>query len=137
MIDDGTPHRAGDETLLQTITTRAGERLVVLPEPDFKALVEAAEDGADRAALAEFRRRFAAGDEELIPAAIVERLLAGENRVRVWREHRGLTASLLAERAGIAQAYLSQIETGRRDGTVETCRRLADALGIGLDDLLG
>lgn len=121
----------------QTITTPAGERLVVLPEADYRTLVEAAEDGADREAVAAFRRRFEAGEEELIPAAIVDRLLSGESRVRVWREHRGLKTAALAERAGIAQAYLSQIETGKREGTVETYRKIAEALGVGLDDLLG
>jgi DNA-binding XRE family transcriptional regulator len=121
----------------QTITTPAGERLVLLAEADYAALLEAAEDGADREAVAEFRRLFAAGEEELVPAAVVDRLLSGENRVRVWREHRGLKAAALAEKASIAQAYLSQIETGKREGTVETYRKIAEALGVSLDDLLG
>ncbi|WP_267428512.1 helix-turn-helix transcriptional regulator [Methylobacterium sp. GC_Met_2] len=121
----------------QTITTPAGDRLVVLPEAEYTALVEAAEDGADRAAVAQFRRLFATGEEELVPAVVVDRLLSGESRVRVWREHRGMKAAALAEAACIGQAYLSQIETGKREGTVETYRKLAEALAIGLDELLG
>ncbi|XYD11570.1 helix-turn-helix transcriptional regulator [Methylobacterium sp. NMS12] len=121
----------------QTITTPTGERLVVLPEAEYAALVEAAEDGADRAAVVEFRRLYAAGEEELVPAAVVDRLLSGENRVRVWREHRRMKAGALAEAASIGQAYLSQIETGKREGTVETYRKIAEALRISLDDLLG
>ncbi len=78
--------------------------------------VEATDHDNDRAALATFRERLASGDEELIPAEIVDRLLSGENRLRVWREHRGLTIRALAEKAGLAQPYLSQIETGRRRG---------------------
>ena len=96
-----------------------------------------AEDNADRLAVAEFRRRLAVGDEELIPAAIVDRLLSGENRVRVWREHRGLSAVALAEQAELSQAYLSQIETGKRDGTIENYRKVAAVLNVSLDDLLG
>ena len=129
--------RKGKAMNAQTITTPAGERLVVLPEATYTALLEAAEDGADRAAVTEFRRLFAAGEEELVPAAVVDRLLSDENRVRVWREHRGLKAGELAGKAGIAPAYLSQIETGKREGTVETYRKLAEALSISLDDLLG
>lgn len=121
----------------QTITTPAGERLVLISEAAYAALVEAAEDNADRAAVAEFRRKLATGEEELIPAAVVDRLLSGESRVRVWREHRGMKAGALAEKAGIAQAYLSQIETGKREGTVETYRKIAEALGVTLDDLVG
>ncbi|MFF8801069.1 MULTISPECIES: helix-turn-helix domain-containing protein [unclassified Methylobacterium] len=121
----------------QIITSPGGERLVLLSEADFETLLAAAEDNADRVAVAEFRRKLEAGEEELIPAAIVERLLSGENRVRVWREHRGLSGAALAKKAGIAQAYLSQIETGAREGSIETYGKLAAALGVSLDDLAG
>ncbi|CAO4148379.1 helix-turn-helix domain-containing protein [Methylorubrum extorquens] len=121
----------------QIIITPGGERLVLVPEADFEALVAAAEDNADRTAVAEFRRKLAAGEEELVPASVVERLVSGENRVRVWREHRGLSGAALAKQAGLAQAYLSQIETGAREGTVETYGKLASALSVSLDDLVG
>ena len=120
----------------QIITTPAGDRLVVLPEADYEALVAAAEDAADIATVRRFKERLASGEEELVPAAIVDRLVAGENAIRVWREHRGLSASSLAEKAGIAQAFLSQIETGKRDGTVTTLKKIADALSVKVDDLI-
>ncbi|WP_371345552.1 helix-turn-helix domain-containing protein [Ancylobacter sp. IITR112] len=120
----------------QIITTPAGDRLVVLPEADYEALVAAAEDAADIATVRRFKERLASGEEELVPAAIVDRLVAGENAIRVWREHRGLSASSLAEKAGIAQAFLSQIETGKRDGTVTTLKKIADALSVKIDDLI-
>lgn len=121
----------------QTITTPAGERLVMLPEAEFHALVAAAEAAADVEAVREFRRKLAAGEEEMIPAEIVNRILAGENPVRVWRDHRRLTSKALAEKAGIAQGYLSQIETGKREGTIDTMKKVAAALGITLEDLVG
>jgi DNA-binding XRE family transcriptional regulator len=121
----------------QIITTPKGERMVVLPEAEYVRLLEALEDIEDRNAVRQFKERLAAGDEELLSAAMVDAILEGESRVRVWREHRGLTAAALAKAAGIASPYLSQIETGKREGTVETYRKLAIALGITLDDLLG
>ena len=120
----------------QIITTPAGERLIVMPEAEYRALIEAAEDAADLAAIDRFRRKLAAGEEELVPAAVVDRLLDGENPIRVWREHRGLGVKDLARQAAIAAPYLSQMETGKRAGTVETMRRLADALGLTIDDLV-
>lgn len=119
----------------QTITTPAGERLVMLPEAEFAALVEAVEDAADRTAVARFRRALAEGDEELVPAAIVDRILGGENRVKIWREHRGLTQDALAREAGVVENVLVEIESGRQDGTVETLRRIAGLLDVTLDDL--
>ncbi|KQT19685.1 XRE family transcriptional regulator [Methylobacterium sp. Leaf399] len=121
----------------KSVITPGGERLVILSEADYAALLCAAEDNADRETLARFRRALASGEEELIPSDVVDRLLRGENRIRVWREHRGLSAKTLAEAAGIAQPFLSQIETGRRDGTVETLRKIADALNVTLDDIAG
>ena len=121
----------------QTIITSTGERLIVLSELDYKKLVDAAEDAAGFAAVDAFHRKLAAGEEELVPSAIVDRILNGENRIRVWREHRGLTSKALAEKAEIAQGFLSQIETGRREGTIETLRKIAAALSLTIDDLVG
>ena len=90
----------------QTIISPTGERLIVLAEADYKRLVEVAEEAADIAAVEIFRRKLAAGEEELVPAEIVNRILNGENRIRVWREHRGLTSDALAGKAGIAPGVL-------------------------------
>jgi DNA-binding XRE family transcriptional regulator len=120
----------------QIITTPSGERLVVLPEADFDVLLAAAEDAADSEAIRRFEEKLAAGEEEFIPSEYVYRMLDGENRVAVWREFRGMTSKQLAEAAGITQAYLSQIETGKRDGTVGTMKKIAEALKVGIDDLV-
>ena len=82
-----------------------------------------------------FQADLAAGSEELIPAAVVDRLLAGEAPVRVWRGHRGMTQQALAAAAGLSKSYLSQIESGKKTGTLETLRRLARVLGVEVDDL--
>lgn len=119
----------------QIITTPGGERLVVIPEAEFLAIQEAAEDRQDEQAVASFRERLARGEEELVPASVVNRILDGENKVRVWREHRGISAGELAKRAGMSAAYLSQIETGAREGRLEAMKKIAAALGVAIDDL--
>lgn len=55
-------------------------------------------------------------------------------RIRMARQSRGLTQSALADRAGLRQADLSDIERGRgRDGPrYATLRRLAEALDVPL-----
>jgi DNA-binding XRE family transcriptional regulator len=121
---------------VQFIQTPRGEDLAVLPRAQFEKLRELAEDRADaedaRAALA----RLLAGQEELVPQDVVDRLIAGEQPVKVWREFRGLTQTKLAALAGIGKAYLSQIEGGQRAGTLATRRELARALKVDLDDLV-
>lgn len=120
----------------QIITTPRGERLVVLPEVEYETLREAAEDAADLEAIRRFEQKLAAGEEELVPAEYVYRMLDGENPILVWREYRGLSAKELAEKAGITQAYLSQIETGKRDGTISTIKKIAEALKVTIDELV-
>jgi DNA-binding XRE family transcriptional regulator len=93
-------------------------------------------ESSDVAAYDAAKRQLKAGEDELVPADIANRLLDGENPVRVWRNHRGMTLAELSKAAGISQPYLSQIENGSRDGTVSTMRALADALHVDLDDLI-
>ena len=120
---------------VQFIETDDGKRLAVLPEADYRALLEAKEESNDLAAVREFDARLARGDEELIPAEYVNRMLDGENKIRVWREYRGLTVKALAEAAGVTPAYLSQIETGAREGTLATLKKLSAALCVTIDDI--
>ncbi|HEY0911821.1 MAG TPA: helix-turn-helix transcriptional regulator [Bradyrhizobium sp.] len=58
-----------------------------------------------------------------------------ERKIRVWREYRGLTIKALAKTSGLAAAYLSQIETGKREGTIETFKKIAAALRVDIDDI--
>ena len=73
--------------------------------------------------------------EEPLPLAVVDRMLAGESEVRVFREHRGLTQAALAEAAGISVPYLSQIEARRRRPSTAVLQRLATRLDVSIDDL--
>jgi ribosome-binding protein aMBF1 (putative translation factor) len=96
----------------------------------------AVEDQEDIAAGKEMLRRIAAGEEELIPAEVVNRFLdSSESKIRISSEYRGLSARDLAAKAEISTAYLSQIETGAREGSIDTFKRIAAALGVSIDDL--
>ena len=59
----------------------------------------------------------------------------GENIKRI-RTDAGLTQTEVAERAGISQAYLSQIESDLRSMDVKAADKLAHALGVTLNDLM-
>ena len=87
-------------------------------------------------AVADVKARLARGEEELIPDTIVGRLLSGENPVKVWRAHRGMTQADLAARASVTQAYLSDIEAGKKTGSARVLKALAGALRVDLDDLV-
>lgn len=77
-----------------------------------------------------------AADEESVPAGVVDRLLAGESAIKVWREHRGMTQRDLAKAVGTSPVYLSQIERGQRSGSTKLLARIARALDVELGDLV-
>jgi len=125
-------------SIATSFTTPNGEEMVVLSRKDYEALLQRldrAEDLEDSLAIADFEKKLAAGQEELIPSEFVDRMVDGESPVRVWREYRGLSAKDLAANAGISTAYLSEIETGKKDGSVSALKSIADALKLDLDDL--
>ncbi len=121
---------------LSTFTTPGGEEMVILSRADFDRLAAASEALADVAVYDEARARLASGDDELVPSTVVDAILGGENPIRVWRRHRGLTVGELAAQVSLSQAYLSQLETGKRQGQAETLKRIALALKVTVDDLI-
>ena len=98
--------------------TPGGEDMVVLSRTDYEALVEKAELATDARDVAIFRSRRLLGVEEMIPDDFANRLIAGESPIRVYRELRRLSARELAERTGISAAFLSEIESGKKDGGI-------------------
>jgi len=119
----------------QFITTASGERMAVIAENDYRRLIDSLEDALDGTVVASFHEKLASGQEELIPAEFANRLIDGENPIKVWREYRKMTSRDLAAKADISPGFLSQIETGVRDGSFETIKKIAVALNVTLDDL--
>lgn len=107
-------------------------RFAAVPIAEWKRIVEALDDAEDVRAVA----RWKATPGETIPAAVVDRLIDGENRIRVWREHRGLTQARLGKACGVAPPYISQLESGSRLASQPTLRKLAAALKVDVDDLI-
>lgn len=109
---------------------------VTLSRADFEALADLVTDAQDLADAEAVKARLAAGETEAFPFEVAERILDGEHPVAVLREHRGLTARGLAEAAGVAPSYLSEIENGKKPGSFDAMARIAGALQVPLDLLV-
>ena len=82
-----------------------------------------------------FVREYAQ-ERDLIPNEVVRRNIMDDMPMaRAWREHLGLTQAEVAERAGMTQAALSQIESGQHKPRKATLTKLAAALGITVEQL--
>ena len=107
----------------------------IIPFDQYEDLISSAEMLLDIQDYDQAKQRIADG-EEMIPSEVVYALVDGQNRVRVWREYRGLTQQALADQSEISKPYLSQIESGKRTGTAAVLGRLAAALNLDIDDLI-
>ena len=103
---------------------------------EYDHLCAMVEELADMRAALSVEARIEAGTEELVPATVADRLIDGENPLRVWRDYRGISQSGLARAAGVDRVQLADIEAGRANGSVGTLAALVDALGVTLDDLV-
>lgn len=110
--------------------------MVTIPKDEYLRLKALEEDLADFQSVSDILKRLDAGEEELVPALVVDRLLDGEQPLVVWRQHRGLTQAELARRSGVNRVQIIDIEAGRKTGSVETLRKLASTLEIDIDDLV-
>ncbi len=115
--------------------TAKGE-VAILPRAEYEELIAKAAEADEEvgtARLVDRGRREIAEGAPLIPKAVVDRLVSGENPLRVIREWRDETQMHLEFLTGISQGHISDIENGRRTGTPATLRKLADALNVPLD----
>ncbi len=113
----------------------AGQKMAMLPMVDYERLIDIVEDKVDAAAAAAAEQRRSEG-EEYLPSEMIDRILAGESALRVWRKHRGMTLDQLAGSVGIRKSFLSTIETGKARGAPALWRALADALNVSADEIL-
>jgi DNA-binding XRE family transcriptional regulator len=119
---------------VQIVKTPSGDEMVVIPKAEYDALLrlaaEAAEDAADVAAYDAAMAEIAADPDSRLPAAISGFMLKGDRLLAAIRKWRGLTQVEVSAAAGIAQGYLSDLEAGRRHGSVETLRSLSKAMNV-------
>ena len=109
--------------------------MVTISTAEYQSLLGAAANLADLREYDGAMAAIARGDEELVPETFAKRLIVGESPLRVWRDLRGLTQAALAIASGVNRVQIANIESGAKSGSVATLRKLADALGVGLDDL--
>ena len=120
----------------QIISKDGKPEYAVVPYNEYQKLLANAEMLVDLVAYDAAKRALASGEEELIPAAVVDRLLDGDNPIRVWREFRGLTSAQLATACGVSAAAISQLEAGKRQPSIALLKKLAAALRVDLEQLL-
>ncbi len=109
---------------------------VTLSRADFEAMAAALEDAADIDDIRQARERILRGEDELLPFELAEQILDGMHPVKAFRQYRGLSQRALARECDISPSYLSEIESGRKPGSVDAMVKLSKTLRVPLENLL-
>jgi DNA-binding XRE family transcriptional regulator len=113
---------------------RDGKReYAIVPIDIFERMAEAIEDRED---IALYDAAKAADDGTRIPAEVAHPILDGVHPIKAWREYRKVTQQALADQAGISKPFLSQIEGGKRAGSIKVLSALSRALNVPVDLLM-
>ena len=119
---------------VQYIPQEGEPQYAIVPIEDYKILVSVSAGRNDDRSFREIMDAIDAG-EETFPDDFIGRLIDTVSALREWRKYRLMTQSDLATASGLSQGAIAQIESGKRNPTVETARKLADALNCDIDDL--
>lgn len=86
--------------------------------------------------LHDYRAMVSSGKNNALPDDILDALTAREESpVKIMRKFRGFTQAELAAKAGISRPYLTEIETGKKDGSIRAMKSLAEVLGVSVGAL--
>jgi DNA-binding XRE family transcriptional regulator len=119
-----------------------GEDLVVIARSDYEALLARAGDAASEDAMTArivdaTSAKIARGEDVALPTAVWAEIESGEHPIRAIRKYRRLTQNDVAERAGLRQGYIADIEAGKKTGSATSLKAIAAALGVPLDVIVG
>lgn len=119
-----------EPTKIQPIYQDGVPAFVVIPFADF-----AREHPTEAAQIKPKNPRIPEGD--YVPHEVVGLHIERDlTYLRAWREYLGLTQAEVAERAGITQAALSQMESGEAKLRKATREKLARAMGLNQEQLV-
>lgn len=105
---------------------------ITIDKTDYEALLSRIDDLEDRLAA----ECFLANPQPGIPSELVDRMLEGESPLAILREWRDFSQSGLSRASGVNRVQISDIEAGRKHGSVATLQKLAAALDVTIDDLV-
>ncbi len=82
-------------------------------------------------------RTMNSNNEAALPDHVMDALAARQNHpVKILRKFYGMTQEELAEKAKMSRSYLTEIETGSKEGSLKTIKALAGVFGVELGLLI-
>jgi DNA-binding XRE family transcriptional regulator len=105
----------------QIITHNGEPAFAVIPWTEYKELISRDEPNES---------------EVWFPNEVVKANVRGDSLVKAWREYLGLTQAELAVKAEMKQPALARLEKGGSVPRTTTLAKLADAMGLDVEQLI-
>ncbi|MCK5195970.1 MAG: helix-turn-helix transcriptional regulator [Desulfobulbaceae bacterium] len=121
---------------VQIIEKNGKPEWAVIPYSEYQKLYGAQEDAEDIKDIETNLKAIQEGKEITVPGEVTFAILDGINPIRAWRNHKQIKMNELAQKVGISPAYLSQIENGKRNPTIDTLKAIAKELNIEVEMLI-
>lgn len=115
----------------QFIKAPDGSELVVITRAEYDALVNRLDEDEEDVAIFDARMaELQSGGAAALPREVAQLMLNGDSLLKALRKWRDQTQLYLEFKTGLSQSYISDLESGKKQGTPETLRKIADALQI-------
>lgn len=86
--------------------------------------------------LHDYRELTSSSADNALPDEVLDKIAARqEHPIKIVRAFRGMTQADLAKASGISRPYLTEIETGKKDGSIRAMKAIAEALSVTVGDL--
>lgn len=117
---------------VKMIESPGGEQLVIMSRGAYEHLL----DQADVSAHTKVLKALDVGDEETLSTQEMLELFDAQTPLAFWRRKRGFTQADLGRQIAVSQSYIASLESGKRKGDPVHFRKLAEALGVSMEDLV-
>jgi DNA-binding Xre family transcriptional regulator len=108
-----------------------GTEMVILTKEEYDRLASLAEEDEEDVAIFDERvAEIESGKVALLPPEVSQMMLRGDTLLKALRKWRNLNQLDLVPLTGLAQGYISDLESGKKKGTLETLKKLALALKV-------
>ena len=114
----------------QIIEKNGKPEWAIIPYGEFIKIQELLEDAEDIKDIEVNLKAIEENREIVVPGEVTFAIVDGTHPIRAWREYKNMRINELAKRVGISGSYLSQIENGKRNPTIETLKAIANSLNI-------
>jgi ribosome-binding protein aMBF1 (putative translation factor) len=111
-----------EPTDLQIITRKGKPAFAVIPWDEYQKII---------------KNQISDSESDVwFPNEVVKANVRGESLIKAWREYFHLTQEELAAKAGMKQSALARLEKSSAVPRKATLTKLAEAMGIGVEQLM-